>query len=775
LFARTFVEVKINKVISTVYRLIIILFAAMIFKIIYANVPANMLNSILLINLQELNDIQSNEASTNRRSAIPVNDSSNDPSSNAITLSNQLTGEDANIPLANSTENFSASFESTHLPPLETNLNLTNSFEAAFSIGGSPNFSELIESINNLSSNKTSFELSNPAFLSAMKSMISAYFRADGEYNSEYDLPLALYSIVLPNIENWEGSIHHWVKSLSQSAIEVFISEGRSTNEISSLASNFAQHTVNLIHYGSVSSDPLNLDYNAEDTNDITKISNLNSVTDQISLQEKLEDGTTYNSRIISIIQQLSVGLTQGFLGSLAFADSTEGLSFSDIESFTKLTDGSSFSSSGLIETNLISSFYDGLLTESDKLGNELFVYELINSSSNGFLLASTVATTSNPQYFDNNLHTKSAQNISQQITQSLILHKNTNEGGAENYSVDSDLIQPDRLIESAAKGAAMGSQLASVLPKSWEYTNSWEIFTNSRRDLAKAVSIGASYGAVNSSSWLSTIPSLTKDGETVLDSEDIESIAKGVSVGAMIGNTGLAVYYPTDQLVPIINFSAQGSSLGSLSSENISLVEPTTTESIDVSIARQSAIGSSMGAAFEPIVLLGLDPATSSNPLDTIDHLTAASFGATFGAILGIYNNSNYSAPSSVGPRDKTANLTQIKQATKQGSIEGAIAGISLALDIDQPTNDNLLSKASILKAINRANANASSNASSSTAASSFRTDPQDMLLLMKKFGINPRYTNPAKMYKRPVIVQVDEPPIDDESSDAISNASPL
>ena len=44
-----------------------------------------------------------------------------------------------------------------------------------------------------------------------------------------------------------------------------------------------------------------------------------------------------------------------------------------------------------------------------------------------------------------------------------------------------------------------------------------------------------------------------------------------------------------------------------------------------------------------------------------------------------------------------------------------------------------------------------------------------------MKKFGINPRYTNPAKMYKRPVIVQIDEPPIDDEASDAINNASPL
>ena len=56
-----------------------------------------------------------------------------------------------------------------------------------------------------------------------------------------------------------------------------------------------------------------------------------------------------------------------------------------------------------------------------------------------------------------------------------------------------------------------------------------------------------------------------------------------------------------------------------------------------------------------------------------------------------------------------------------------------------------------------------------------SLRTNSKDMSLLMKKFGINPRYTNPAKMYKRPVVVQVDDPPIDEDSKEAISNASPL
>ena len=45
----------------------------------------------------------------------------------------------------------------------------------------------------------------------------------------------------------------------------------------------------------------------------------------------------------------------------------------------------------------------------------------------------------------------------------------------------------------------------------------------------------------------------------------------------------------------------------------------------------------------------------------------------------------------------------------------------------------------------------------------------------MMKKFGINPRFTNPAKIYKRPVVVQVDEPPVDEELKEAFKDASPL
>ena len=46
---------------------------------------------------------------------------------------------------------------------------------------------------------------------------------------------------------------------------------------------------------------------------------------------------------------------------------------------------------------------------------------------------------------------------------------------------------------------------------------------------------------------------------ETVLEGNDVERVTRGSALGSMMGNTGLAIYYPTDQLVPIINFTAQG------------------------------------------------------------------------------------------------------------------------------------------------------------------------------------------------------------------------
>jgi len=288
-------------------------------------------------------------------------------------------------------------------------------------------------------------------------------------------------------------------------------------------------------------------------------------------------------------------------------------------------------------------------------------------------------------------------------------------------------------------------------------------------------VAQGSSAGAVNSASWLGSVASPQDQGKTVLTGNDIEKVARGSSLGAMIGNTGLAIYYPTDQLVPIINLTAQGSAYGSTNSNNLSLVKPESLETIDIGVARQSALGSAMGAIFEPTVLLGLNPAQNSYDKNTIDHLTAASFGATFGAILGLKENKVEIISAKGSSQFDESRVVELKQATKQGSIEGALSGAKLSLSLDDVSTETLKSKTAMLKAINSANTKAASNSSSNVANQSLRTNSRDMLLLMKKFGINPRYTNPAKMYKRPVIVQVDEPPIDDDSSEAIKNASPL
>ena len=216
---------------------------------------------------------------------------------------------------------------------------------------------------------------------------------------------------------------------------------------------------------------------------------------------------------------------------------------------------------------------------------------------------------------------------LQKSISQYALLNSSTNpETDAKEYSVSN--LRPDRIAESIALGSAMGSQLATVLPKSMGFTLFLgEIKTNIRRELAKAVARGNANGTTESASWLAS-QKVDADTETnVLSIEDVEDVVRGSSLGSMMGNTGLAIYYPTKQLVPIINFTAQGSASGSTSAKNLGNVASTKTESIEVAVARQSAVGSSLGATFEPTVLLGLRPDIRSRDTQTIDHLEAASF----------------------------------------------------------------------------------------------------------------------------------------------------
>ena len=732
-----------------------------------AKMTSSMMDSILLINLSDLGTISEKPSKLNRRAAVDEN-----------TLTSELDGENAlNPPPSSSTTTPFSSFEATHELPLETNQALTLALSNAFSPDGAPpSYEDFKGSIENLSSKKDGFGLSNRSFLSATKSLISAYLQVGGQFDQESSLPLALYLAILPKIELWGGNVSHWVKNVAKISVEAYLENDLGITELSPLASSFATATVDLISERTPAEDP-----NANEDESVPMIPNLNfdylEVNDDITLEDKLNLGENYSPTKTAVLQQLSVGISQGYFG---FTDAEGGLSKDVFTLFAKPSSTPSPINNGKIEPNIVTGFFNGLMDSATKLGEtkEVFLYDSVKASANGFLIATTVASTSNPEYLDQFLYLDAAEMVSKQVSQSVLLHSTeNNELPNPNilYSAATDWIDADRVAESAASGAAMGSQLATVLPKSLDYTPSWEIATNIRRDVAKSVARGSSAGAVNSASWLGSVISSEDAGKTVLTANDIEKVARGSSLGSMVGNTGLAIYYPTDQLVPIINLTAQGSAYGSTNSDNLALVKSDSIETIDIGVARQSALGSAMGAIFEPTVLLGLNPAQTSNEKDTIDHLTAASFGATFGAILGLQDNEVEIISRNGSSQFDESRVVEVQQATKQGSIEGALAGAKLSLGLDEVNSETLKSKTVMLKAVNSANTKAAANSTSNVANQSLRTNSQDMLLLMKKFGINPRYTNPAKMYKRPVIVQVDEPPIDDDSSEAINSASPL
>jgi hypothetical protein len=732
-----------------------------------AKMTSSMMDSILLINLSDLGTISEKPSKLNRRAAVDEN-----------TLTSELDGENAlNPPPSSSTTTPFSSFEATHELPLETNPALTLALSNAFSPDGAPpSYEDFKGSIENLSSKKDDFGLSNRSFLSATKSLISAYLQVGGQFDQESSLPLALYLAILPKIELWGGNVSHWVKNVAKISVEAYLENDLGITELSPLASSFATATVDLISERTPPEDP-----NANEDESEPMIPNLNfdylEENDDITLEDKLNLGENYSPTKTAVLQQLSVGISQGYFG---FTDAEGGLSKGVFTLFAKPSSKPSPINDGQIEPNIITGFFNGLMDSATKLGEtkEVFLYDSVKASANGFLIATTVASTSNPEYLDQFLYLDAAEMVSKQVSQSVLLHGTENNdlnNPSISYSAGTDWIDADRVAESAASGAAMGSQLATVLPKSLDYTASWEIATNIRRDVAKSVARGSSAGAVNSASWLGSVISSEDAGKTVLTGNDIEKVARGSSLGSMVGNTGLAIYYPTDQLVPIINLTAQGSAYGSTNSDNLALVKSDSIETIDIGVARQSALGSAMGAIFEPTVLLGLNPAQSSNEKDTIDHLTAATFGATFGAILGLQDNEVEIISRNGSSQFDESRVVEVQQATKQGSIEGALAGAKLSLGLDEVNSETLKSKTVMLKAVNSANTKAAANSTSNVANQSLRTNSQDMLLLMKKFGINPRYTNPAKMYKRPVIVQVDEPPIDDDSSEAINNASPL
>ena len=213
--------------------------------------------------------------------------------------------------------------------------------------------------------------------------------------------------------------------------------------------------------------------------------------------------------------------------------------------------------------------------------------------------------------------------------------------------------------------------------------------------------------------------------------------------MGSLIGNVGISIYYPNplDRLA-LINSAAQGATVGSITGVSaFDLTKEDATETFDIEIARSSSNGAAFGATFETIALTDANPKDFSSDSTTINVVQAVTYGSTFGAITA-GNDPDVGAPA--------ADAVIFKQATKQGSIEGSLNGASLGTGSSEEnidTND-LRSRSSIVIAAASTNSQAAADASSSMATKAIRTSTSDMLMLMKKFNINPRLTNPTKIF---------------------------
>jgi len=603
---------------------------------------------------------------------------------------------------------------------------LTSSLTSTFSSFPNENLFEAVEySINYLSNNKENFNLSDQDLLAGIKSSVIAFLNSSESTGNDLlevipNLPGIVFKNLIPvKVDSWRGNIPTWSKELSITLMES-ISEANITadkNELKKLASKATTSTVlQIISDSTIKSNGL--------LPTITPV----DPSREVASQEMSFDGTAsfmkFDTEKTRLLEFTAKGLADGF-----FADDSTPLSAENIQVYSQVLGESTIS--GAVE--YLSSL------EGD---NSLFTYEVTKALSTGLTLSAVYNSASTEEYRELMLAEIAAESISQAISSQIIISSIAQQNG--------HLLH--RLAESASFGSAMGAQMASVLDKSWEFEDGWELYN--RNNLAKATSKGSAYGAINAASQYIENDPTVEDTNDKTSRREILDIASGSALGSLIGNTGLAVYYPT-LLQPIISQSAQGATTGGITAKNLSLIDKPkgVTEEFEIEIARALAHGAAHGALFQVVGLKNDSmPDKRTYDFETIAAAEAVSYGSTYGAITG-------------GIESGEDGLI-IKQAIYQGTTEGATVGASLALGYDSAIADivEIKSSMAIKSAIKKTNDEAAVKANSSMAVKTIQTSSQDMLFLMRKFNINPLYTNPTRIFSNPDAVEEESLPFKDK-----------
>ena len=603
---------------------------------------------------------------------------------------------------------------------------LTSSLTSTFSSFTNENLLEALEySINYLSDNKENFNLTDQDLLAGIKSSVIAFLNSSESKGDDLlevisNLPGIVFRNLIPvKVDSWGGNIPTWAKELSITLMES-ISEANITadkNELKKRASKATTSTVlQIINDSTIKSNGL--------LPTITPV----DPSREVASQEMSFNGTAsfmkFDTEKTRLLEFTAKGLADGF-----FANDSTPLSAENIQIYSQVLGESTIS--GAVE--YLSSL------EGD---NSLFTYAVTKALSTGLTLSAVYNSASTEEYRELMLAEIAAESISQAISSQIIISSIAQQNG--------HLLH--RLAESASFGSAMGAQMASVLDKSWEFEDGWELYN--RNNLAKATSKGSAYGAINAASQYIENDPTVEDTNDKTSRREILDIASGSALGSLIGNTGLAVYYPT-LLQPIISQSAQGATTGGITAKNLSLIDKPkgVTEEFEIEIARALAHGAAHGALFQVVGLKNDSmPDKRTYDFETIAAAEAVSYGSTYGAITG-------------GIESGEDGLI-IKQAIYQGTSEGATVGASLALGYDSAIADivELKSSIAIKSAIKKTNDEAAVKANSSMAVKTIQTSSQDMLFLMRKFNINPLYTNPTRIFSNPDAVEEESLPFKDK-----------
>ena len=566
-----------------------------------------------------------------------------------------------------------------------------------------------------ISSSGTGFPINEESLLDAVETVTKVFLEEASVDGVDDDLFQQNASrILLENfVTNQDGldslnlSISERINKLS-SLYTNALGKTASINVVGSGLSNFFYSTLSLYS----NDNPNLIDYNQTDLSiGIEAVSKTDNVQSDVMLFGGTDQFYNFDPAKSNFVTKAANGITEAFIKTYDLDSNA-----SDSNAFDVLS----------------KSLLEGLFNFSSEIGSEEnadFTLELLKSTSSGVSQGSTKVLFSDVNLAETGKAIEYSEELSYYLSSNGIVtaSETGNLGIGYNY-----------IAEAISFGTAMGAHSENTLD---QLTTPLTNPANTRKLLSKALSSGSSHGS------LTAIANIAAT-DNAIGWENVKEVASQAAKGAMIANVANVIYFgEDDELLPIINFSAQGATYGATKTLALNNVEKPQglTEDLTVEVARTSSHGSSLGATFAAVGLKSANPVTNENDTVSNKSVQAVAYGATIGSILGASESGN-------------GDPIVVKQASKQGVTEGSLIGSGFATDYQESffvENDvedmELAAKKNILSSINSMNADASLEAMNSLATKKVKTSSRDMLLLIRKFNISPNTTNPATIYQRP------------------------